>query len=174
MEQTKATEAKKLHEVISIVPRFSHRGGIFKDVQINWFIKHRDGDNEPPVPYEEAIVGYEQLSAARKNSQEGTPEEAVRELFTEGEAEALREYLLAVHNDDTATLEEINLPLDDKHTWPLGGLHIVTPGPCGFYMLSEEPRYNLPFKVWGFYDVRDCECIEEMAQRPAGQNGSVT
>jgi hypothetical protein len=114
------------------------------------------------VPYEEAIVGYEQVSAARKNSQEGTPEEAVRELFTETEAKALRAYLLAVHNDDTATLEEVNLPLDNRHTWPLGGIHIVTPGPCDFYMLSEEPGYNLPFKAWGFWDVQGCECVEEV------------
>ena len=154
------TEGKKLYEVISTVP-YQYRGRIYRDVKFFWFIERRS-DGKPPVPYEEAIADYQQVSAARKNSQEGTPEEAVEELFTETEAQALKDYLLAVHHDDTATLEEVNLPLDDLHTWPLRGIHIVAPGLRDFHLLSREPGYSLPFKVWGYFDVEDCECVGEV------------
>ena len=51
---------------------------------------------------------------------------------------------------------------------PLGA--IAVGGGTDFYMLSEEPEYDLPVKIWGYFDVRDCdfEIIPEENTAPEG------
>jgi hypothetical protein len=153
MEPAK-TETKTLYQMSSVVPRFKYRGRVFKNVEIIWWVK-RDQD-QPPLPYEQIILNYEPPY--------GKPYQCscVDELFTKSQATALQAYLLATHNDN-ATIEEITLPIDCE------GMTGVSAFPAGetsdFIELSEEPEYNLDFRVAGFFSVRGCECIEE-AERP--------
>jgi len=152
--ENEKAEGKKLYRVISTAPRFPHRGCVYKDVWINWFVNRNEVD-ESPVPYKDAIVDYD------PTTDKGYTEEYVKELFTEVEAKVFSAYLLAVHGPDvTTTLKEITLPMDCKKKGPVGAMAVG--GSNDFHMLSEESGYNLKFKVWGYYDVRGCERIEEI------------
>ena len=57
-------------------------------------------------------------------------------------------------------ISEVALPApiyteDGPGVLPIGA--IAVGGASGFYMLSEEPEYDLPVKVWGYFDVEGCE-----------------
>ncbi len=109
-------------------------------------------DAEPVAPFAEAIQNYDRM----EDSNKFYAEESLQELFTERELRQLQEYLLLVHDDREALAEEVSLPLASK-SFPLSGIPVG--GSSGWYQLSRESEYALPFTVYGFFDVDDCEVL---------------
>lgn len=134
----------KLFKASSIVNNFKHRGGIYTKVPFMWFVRNRDN---PVIPYEKGISDYKKRSNEKHKSYQ---EEALDELFTEEEVEALMGYLLKSYDTD-CHIEEVNLPIDSN----CGGWGVLAVGgETDFYMLSKTDDYNLPFETWGYFDVR--------------------
>ena len=52
----------------------------------------------------------------------------------------------------------MKLPVPNTSMWGVRGWPVG--GGDGFHQLSEENGYSLPFKVEGYYDLRDCEFID--------------
>ncbi len=164
----------KLYQPRTIVPEFPHRGQLYKDVQLTWLMDRRrypapfeefiSPDAEPVAPFAEAIRNYNRL----EDSNKFYAEESLQELFTERELKQLQEYLLLAHDDREALAEEVSLPLASK-SFPLSGIPVG--GSSGWYDLHQEPEYSLPFKVYGFFDVRGYEVIGRSEAEPAEHAG---
>lgn len=141
-------ESLRLYQPCTKVDEFNHRGRLYKDVEIVWLMDRK----EPVAPYNEIIQGYSLLEESSKPYVEAR----VQELFTEQELQELQKYLLFVHDDRNSLVEEVLLPVSDKYcglsSIPVGGL-------SDHYMLSREPEYSLPFEVYGYYNVSNCEEI---------------
>ncbi len=120
-------------------------------VTLHWFRKDR---TEPVAPYETLIQSYKQLTAP---DQRLRAEQMVNEFFTEAEFHALRDYLQKKQGADLRTgvlVAPVNGVKYDSEGRP--GLlrpfaRCVDGEGGGFYKLSEEPGYALPFTVWGYY-----------------------
>jgi len=154
-ECAKTIETKKLYMIRTTAKAFPHRGRVYRGVNITWFVNRRQ-DEEPPVPYSEAIADYDQLSA--EDGGRDYVHGHVDELFTEAEAKVFQAYLSAVHGEG-ATLKEVILPMNCTGQLPTGAFPVG--GGTDFYLISEEPEYNLRFQVLGFFDVCECECLEQ-------------
>lgn len=77
----------------------------------------------------------------------------VNESFTEQEIKSLETYLAT--KEICLEIKEVEeLPVDGEFVGlvdsPLGG-------GAGFIKLNEYDGYDLPFKIWGFYDSKDSE-----------------
>ncbi len=146
---TKQTETPTLFEVTTIVRKY----GGYKDVEFCWYYNERTP--RFCAVYATLIEGYEPSEDMRY------AEDALEECFTAEEAEALKVYLDAVHGDvGTTTISQAKLPIA-KNVMPCGAM--PAGGEADHHMLSEEPEYSLPFKVWGYFDTRHCETL------PAGR-----
>jgi hypothetical protein len=141
-----------LYHVYSTVKEF-HR---HRDVRFEWFILDRGG---AVGPYAELIAGYDPPTYY------DWPETAVNELFTADEARMLVEYLDKHHRTESVqSIERADLPFA-PNTMPY--VAIPVGGPQDFLMLSERDEWPLPFKVWGYYDLRQHDRVPDCEQATA-------
>src|SRR5262245_59735695 len=128
-----------------------HRFNGHKDVHFEWFLDEPYGE---PRPYAELINGY-----ADEADPPYYPMGAIDELFTLDQAQALVSYLDRVHGDaGEAKITAAKLPIELNM---MGVGAIPTGGGQDFYMLAKEDEYNLPFKVYGYFDLRHHEPIDK-------------
>jgi hypothetical protein len=80
-------------------------------------------------------------------------------MFALDQANALKEYLEQNHPRwGTATIEKVELPIPNRTF----GFRAIGGGRYeGFFRLEEDSDYSLPFKAWGYFDVRDCELADD-------------
>ena len=135
----------KLYRVTTIVKEFCD----CKDVPLHWF-RHDRGERRA---YGELIENYDS-----SDDHAAYGEGAIDELFTEIEATALKEYLDREHTDSgVTTIKEMHLPISNN----LAGFGaMAVGGGDGFYMLSTEPTYTLPFEARGYFDLVDRELAD--------------
>lgn len=138
------TVTTRLCKVTSVIDGWPHRGGRYDGVEVDWFVDSRPTD--PGFDYAALLDGYETADGQYARG-------LVDELFTPGEARQFAAYLKTEHDSETVTTD-VRLPVATKSEdgavyLPIGAS--VVGGPSDFYMLSEEPGYSLPFKVWGYY-----------------------
>lgn len=132
----------------SRVPIFQGR----EKVDFIWFMCNR---REPVAPYAELIEGYAELTAPDRRQQ---LEGYIDEFFTAEEIEALADYVRQAH-DLELTVKEKRLPLSLEKQNVLPLVHRTMNTGQDFYMLCKEEGYDLPFDVWGLYDIRHCGYI---------------
>ncbi|MBA7591882.1 hypothetical protein ES708_34053 [subsurface metagenome] len=135
----------KVYQVTSVVKKYKN----YKEVTFSWFFIDR---KKPLVPYKKGIMNYVEGDLY--------PEGAIDELFTNREAKRLVAYLEKEHKDDTLkiNIDEQKLPIANN-LMGYGG--IAVGGMTDFYMLDKEKDYNLPFKAWGYFDLRNCKNVNE-------------
>jgi hypothetical protein len=132
----------ELYQVISVLDRLRHDHLRYDGVRVNWFVANR---RMPVVRYKTVIKAFDTLSEKDKLR----PTELIKELFTHGEAQALKQYLEATCKQRVEIIpfalpvEAISLGFKGH---PLGSS-------SGFYQLCDEKGYSLSFRAWGFYDV---------------------
>jgi len=160
----------KLYSVSTVAPVFRAH----KDVDISWYITDR---SEPVAPYEQLITGYHKLDESDREYSEGY----IDELFTAKEAEQLKDYLQDVLGVDEVLIEEHKLPLgrdlhrisEESQRWVKDELGIYIPiedpsgwmpygaipvgGSSDMLELDQMEEYDLPFGVWGYYDLEGYE-----------------
>ncbi|HSE83135.1 MAG TPA: hypothetical protein VLB01_01140 [Thermodesulfobacteriota bacterium] len=138
----------KLFTVKSRVSKFIHRERVYDFVEFQWFVVYR----------ETSTFSYDELIESYRNKLDNSyyiSESNISELFTEEEADALKEYLLRTLNHE-CEIEEANLLIE---SYTLAYEDIILGHEEGFYRLNEEEGYDLPFIVWGYYDVSYAEDI---------------
>jgi hypothetical protein len=135
----------ELFQVSTIVKE--HRG--HKDVPFSWFRNERAKDR----PYAELIKDYRPTDENAFYS-----ELCVDEFFTKDEAEILKGYLGQNHGDaGVNTIKAVKLPLP-SNVMGIGAMPVG--GNNDFYMLDKEENYSLPFRVWGYLDLRGCQRVD--------------
>ena len=135
---------KKFYYVYTTAKRFPYKKAEYKDVILHWFILDR---KRPPITYKQGIKGYKANIDYIKYSKQ-----ALKELFTFTEALALKDYIEKEHGGVSKTeIKEAKLPLD-KNSMPF--VAIPVGGGQDFYELYKGGRYNLPFKVAGYFAIR--------------------
>ena len=139
-----------LYHVSTTVPEYSDH----RDVVFSWF---RHGDQKPRA-YVELIEDYESPEQdAECWSPSRYAEEAIDELFTFIEANALKEYLDREHGGHgVTTIEKVKLSLPNNI---MGVSCAAVGGGTDFLMLNTETAYSLPFSAWGYFDLRHCERV---------------
>jgi hypothetical protein len=139
----------RLYEVRTVVKVYSgHR-----DVVFHWFARRKPGFSR--WPHAELIAGYDELDPTSRCY----AEDALDELFDKAEADALVAYLEREYGGaGETTIEEVNLPFPGNI---VGYLAAAVGGGNDFYTLDEELAYTLPFRVWGYFDLRDCEPVDK-------------
>ena len=120
-----------------------------RDVAFDWFRCERG----EPRPYAELIENYD------PGDDMGYAEGAIDEMFTEAEAVALKAYLDREHGGAVVTtIKEGRLPLPANN---MGVGAIPVGGGDDFYMLNRaRPQYDLPFKVWGYFNLVGRELVD--------------
>jgi hypothetical protein len=126
----------------------------YKNVAIDWFVRRRaqplfGESGSSGVEYGRVITNYD--------ATDPYAELAVEEMFTKDEAEAFQTFARTKRNDATAAIKPAKLPIANNI---IGCGEIPAGGGPDFLMISDSPDYDLPFKVWGFYDVRGYEFDE--------------
>jgi hypothetical protein len=121
-----------------------------KNVPFSWFLA---GKRSEQRAYAELIEGYDTAGEFRRYA-----ECYIDELFSKDEAQQLIDYLDLRHDSQCeTTMHEEPLPIANDAMGigavPAGNSH-------GFYMLCEEPKYSLPLKVWGHFDLVGCELAD--------------
>ena len=118
---------------------------------VAWF---KCGGSLQEAPFVGLIQDYDLLSQPERRH----AEVAVLEMFTESELALLKSYLIREHSWPVLD-GSVPLPF-----YPFrevtSSKRIVTPyslqpetDNSGFYGLSEEANYDLPFQVWGYYST---------------------
>lgn len=119
----------------------------------HWFHASRE---TPVAPYASLILGYSQLSGEAKTRAEAV----VDEFLSEDEFHLLRDYLRERYHEDLRTavlVAPVNTLKPDagSRAGTLRPFSRRTDGDgvsgSGFCRLPEDPRYSLPFAVWGYY-----------------------
>lgn len=78
----------------------------------------------------------------------------IDELLDLDEARRLKEYLDRSHGNHSKNwIQEVELPIDPMD---MGLRGYPTGGGVDNYLLYKEKHYDLPFKISGFFDIRDC------------------
>ena len=84
--------------------------------------------------------------------------------FELDEAQALKDYIDQNYGDaGITTIEKAELPIANN-TMGVGAIPVG--GGQDFHMLDKAPHYSLPFKVWGYFDLRGCELVDGSGRRP--------
>jgi hypothetical protein len=146
-EETKMP-SEKLFQVTTIAPVFhGHR-----DVDLSWFVDKRPAPMNRP--YRELIEPY----LRREDWDTGLAEEAIDEMLSAEEAEALAAWLRK-HRPQYGEpkITEAELPIG-PNTMGVSGIPLG--GGQDVLLTGEAPDYDLPFKVGGYYDLRHYERIE--------------
>jgi len=138
----------RLFRVTSKAYDLPHKGRIYDAVEIFWFVVYRVNS---AISHEQLIKNYVQ----DLNNLDYVSENNLYELFTEEEAGALKEYLLKVH-EKGYKIKEVDLSLE---VYTLGYGDMILEEKEGYYKLNEEDRYNLPFVVWGYYNVSSAKDV---------------
>jgi hypothetical protein len=132
----------RLFRLKSVFDHFSHRGKVYDGVEICWFVVYRD---TPINSHRKLLNGY----LTNPDNSQYISEDNIYELFTEEEAEAFKEYLLKNHREQ-CQLREADIR-SEVNSWGYGDK--ILSYREGFYRLDHEGDYNLPFIVWGYYDL---------------------
>lgn len=125
---------------------------IARGASVHWF---RHGRRETPVaPYETLILGYKQL----KPDEQERAEAMVDEMFTDAEFQALRAYLYESQPGADLRTSMMVPPIsstkqeNERNRGLVRPFSICEEGESGgFYRLTEQPGYALPFPVWGYF-----------------------
>jgi len=108
-------------------------------------------------PYQDLIENYDPL-----DPNVDYPRQAIDEMFSESEANLLKQYLDRCHSGDfplpVTRIDKVELPIK-MNQGAMGALAVG--GLTDFYMLHRRPNYDLPFKVEGYFDLRGCEPVGE-------------
>ena len=124
-----------------------------RDVAFSWFACREPGFFR--WPHAELIADYDRLDDECRFY----AGDAADDLFDKTEADALAAYLEREHaGEGETTIKEVKLPLPGNI---IGLSHIPVGGGTGWHQLNEEPAYSLPFRVWGYYDLRHCEPVDK-------------
>jgi hypothetical protein len=115
----------------------------YRNVRFYWFVEEREESESPDIPPE--------LCMNR---------EVIDELFTEEEIKLLEEYLNRVH-DLKMEIHEIDLPIPPDGI-PRGELAEGDSDTDGYYYLSQELGYDLPFAVSAYYNLEDTEDYQQL------------
>jgi hypothetical protein len=142
----------ELYRVTTIVKKF--RG--CKDVGFDWFRCER----RAPRPYAELIENYDPSGRRDVRDAEG----CIDEMFELDEAQALKDYIDRNYGEaGITTIKKAELPIANNvmgvGATPVGGGQ-------DFHLLDKAPNYTLPFKVWGYFDLRGCELVHGSGVRP--------
>jgi hypothetical protein len=143
-------------ELFTVISQVANLHG-YKNVGIWWFVVERTrslfgADGALGIPHARVITGYDATDEYRSYC-----ESAVEELFTADEARAFVEFLRTRRNDTSATIKPATLPIERNQ---MGHGAIPVGGGPDFLTISDSLDYDLPFKVWGYFDVRNCEFDE--------------
>jgi hypothetical protein len=122
-----------------------------KDVPIAWFVTERERHLFGPggsldLEVRDAIPDYTGDHHGYDRA------DRLEEYFTADEAKALTDWL-ATHHKCPTTIEPVQFPQPDN-TLSLRAVPIG--GGTDFLTIGDSPDYDLPFKSWGYYDVRGC------------------
>ena len=131
---------EKLYQVTTVVKEYHG----CKDVTFTWFYAD---ERSAPRPYAELIADYDPHNP-------GAPfcEAHIHELFSEDEARQLIAYLEREHHEaGTTSISEAELPSANN---VMGFSATPVGGGTDFHMLHKAPQYSLPFKVEGYFDLR--------------------
>ncbi len=85
-------------------------------------------------------------------------------LFTREELGALKAYL-AEHHETELFIQKQEPPYSGTDLDKIPGDESLLEAGTGFYMLSEEKEYGLPFKVWAYYDLNGCPLTHDARAR---------
>ena len=119
-----------------------------REVDVHWF---RTGEQEPR-PYAELISYYDPKAG------DAYAEQAVDELFTASEAQAVKNCIDRAHgNEGSTTITKARLPLP-CNVLGLGAMPIG--GGVGCYALVKERGYALPFTVWGHFRLNGRQLVD--------------
>jgi len=117
------------------------------EICYHWYISERLHVFERP--YKDLIEDYDKIACDDvfyiKNM--------VDEFFDADELNALQTFLHECFGVEL-TSEEVTLPIprEEQNVMPYGG--VPAGGGPGHYLLHKHSKYNLPFKVVGYYDTR--------------------
>jgi hypothetical protein len=117
---------------------------VYHDVKFNWYCLER---KHPPGHYKELIAGFDNLELKQRVLLESD----IDCSLTAEEVVALRAYLEARYGLELHTTE-LALPIKGRSLLFMDGATIV----YDFLELSEQDRYPLPFKIWGYYTTLHC------------------
>jgi hypothetical protein len=133
----------QLVQLYSVVNDYRYKDICYDNLKINWFVADR---SEPPVPFEQSIVDYEELSLTNRFG----PENFIKQRFTLEEAKLLKQYLFTTLNL-LAFIEGCPLPVSNNSC---GYRDLPPPPGVDFFILHQKRTYPLPFKVEGIFDTR--------------------
>ncbi len=141
----------RLYRVESTVNNFTFGSLIYNKVGIDWFVS---GRKVPLVSYERAIQNYRK----DKDGRHFLPRGYLNGLFAKSEAEALKDHLLRVHNEN-CEIKEQKLPIPFNY---MSYESIPVGGGSYFWHLNTEEGYDLPFGVSGWFDLLAHEVIGQV------------
>lgn len=127
-----------------ICDNFPHRGLRFRNVWVSLF-RH------------DAIEGIEKLTIPSTSN--AYIHSQIEETFNRVEMRAILAYLLKHYKSKEVKVVIQRATPPKNNCMGLGA--IAVGGLCDFYMFSEERGYDLPFEVWGYFDVRNSEVVKE-------------
>ena len=136
----------KLFRVYSTLNNFRYKDIFYDNLLVNWFMAGRE---VPPVPYEEEIENYSELSTSDRIH----PENFVKERFILKEAELLKHYLARIEKIG-AVIESCSLPVNATAS---GYRDFPPPYGIDFLILHTRKYYNLPFKVEGIFNINTAD-----------------
>lgn len=144
------SEQTKLFYIESVVNDYEYRKQHYNNVLFIWFITDK---KTPDMPFDLAIKDYQPVIPGACEI-DGYAESMILEMFNEHEANLFKEYIegMQCQNIVSTKLLAVTLPIE-KNMMPMGAIPVG--GHCDFYMLSEHKDYNLPFKAWGYFDLRE-------------------
>jgi len=135
----------KLYRAYSLV-KYPDEG----EVCYHWYISDRPYGFL--FPFDDLIEDYHSIAC----DDVFYVENLVSEFFDADELKALQAFLQDCFNLDLVS-EEISLPIskEDQNVMPYGG--VPAGGGPGHYLLHKHSKYELPFKVVGYYDTRSID-----------------
>jgi hypothetical protein len=140
----------ELYRVTTLVKKY---GGC-KNVAFEWFRCER----RAPRSYADLIENYDLADHQIRYA-----EDCIDELFELDEAQALKDYIDQNYSEaGVTTIGKAELPIANN---TMGAGAIPVGGPQDFYRLDKAPNYSLPFKVWGYFDLRGCELADGPGKR---------
>jgi hypothetical protein len=146
-DQKKWIDIPGLYQLNISVDNFPYRNGKFDHVTITIFRVFQFNKEEKILPLSKYLP--ENLRKGCKNKR--FVEEHIREHFTREETEKIMGYL--IHSGIMAfRIHECTLP-EDGSILPVGW--ISEGGGQDHYLFYQEKDYDLPFKIAGYFDVRE-------------------
>jgi hypothetical protein len=141
-----------LYHVLSTVERFEG----YKDVHITWFMARRIVPHA--LSYQDMIKGYDALDPDDRLM----AKERVDECFTADEAQQVLAWLNANRSGKHEIVHVETTPVESREDgallMPLGAIPLGGPQDC---LMPNEVDWTLPFKVFGYYDLRHHERADD-------------